>query len=471
MAIDYKMLINGKLESSSNVIDVINPATGEVFAQAPDCSSEQLDSAVAAAKAAFPAWRDTPIEERAELLVKFGEAVAPFTEELIPLFTKEVGRPLDASAMEVSMFPTWFQSISQMRPPVHTITEDPQSELVETRYVPLGVVAALVPWNFPMNIAAGKIGPALLTGNTVVLKPSPFTPLCTLKIAEIVKDILPPGVINIISGGDQLGPMLTAHPGINKISFTGSSATGKRVMATAAQDLKRVTLELGGNDAAIVMPDVDIEAVAQKIFMGAFFNTSQICTATKRLYVHEDVYDALRDALVGIAKMTKVGNGLEEGVHLGPIQNKNQYQRVMNLLEDAKQQGLTVLQGADVPDQGYFVPLTIIDNPPEASRVVQEEAFGPILPMLKFSDIDDVIQRANDSDYGLAGSIWSKDVDKARDIARKIETGTMWVNMNLYMRPDAPFAGFKQSGLGVECGLEGLLEFMAPQTMFVAKES
>jgi acyl-CoA reductase-like NAD-dependent aldehyde dehydrogenase len=262
---------------------------------------------------------------------------------------------------------------------------------------------------------------------------------------------------------------MTSHPGFDKISFTGSTETGKRVMQSAAKDLKRVTLELGGNDAAIVMPDVDLDEVAQKIFFGAFFNTAQICVATKRLYVHEAVYDGLRDRLAAIAAAVKVGDGAEQGTVLGPIQNKRQYDRVMNLLEDAKANRLTLIQGGPVPEGGYFVPVTIVDNPPEDSRVVQEEAFGPILPMLKFADIDDVIDRANDSDYGLAGAVWSRDIDQAMAIARRMETGTVWINQNLNLRPDTPFAGRKNSGFGVENGMDGLLEYMAPQAVYLAK--
>ena len=283
--------------------------------------------------------------------------------------------------------------------------------------------------------------------------------------------MLPPGVLNVISGGDELGPWMTAHPGFAKISFTGSTATGKRVMESAAKDLKRVTLELGGNDAAIVLPDVDLDDIAQKIFFGAFFNTAQICVATKRLYVLEDVYEGLRDRLAAIAKQVKVGDGTEQGAVLGPIQNRRQYERVLALLEDANANNLTLLQGAEVPREGYFIPVTIVDNPPEASRVVQEEAFGPILPMLRFRDIDEVIDRANASDYGLAGAVWSKDVDKAMDIARRMETGTVWINQNLNLRPDTQFAGMKQSGFGVENGMEGLLEYMAPQAVYVARAS
>ncbi|MGE6696675.1 aldehyde dehydrogenase family protein [Hyphomonas sp. NPDC076900] len=466
---DYRMSINGKLASSTTMIDVINPATGEAFAAAPNCSAAQLDEAVHAARAAFRSWKRVPINERAALLDRAGDVILQHLDELTRLFTREQGRPTEGARGEIALAGNWLKILSKVRPPVH-VSEDSDQQFIETRYVPLGVVCAIAPWNFPVNLAIWKIAPALLAGNTMVLKPSPFTPLCMLKIGELLLDVFPPGVLNIISGDDSLGPQMTAHPGFAKISFTGSTATGKKVMESAAKDLKRVTLELGGNDAAIVLPDVDVDAVAEKIFFGAFFNTAQICVATKRLYVHEDIYDRLRDRLAAIAGAVKVGDGAEQGTVLGPIQNARQYTRVLELLEDARQNNLTLIEGADVPGNGgYFVPVTLVDNPPESARVVQEEAFGPILPLLKFSDIDDVIARANDSEYGLAGAIWTGDPERGLEIARQLETGTVWINQNLNLRPDTPFAGHKQSGFGVENGMEGLLEFMVPQAVYLAR--
>ncbi|MEO1041800.1 MAG: aldehyde dehydrogenase family protein [Pseudomonadota bacterium] len=465
---NYTMTINGEAATSSKTIDVVNPATTQIIAQAPDCSEGQLDEAVKAARAAFPEWRDTPIEERANALDRLGDILIKHTDELASLFTAEQGRPLEAAKMEVAGAGQWLKATATLRPPVE-IVEDSDTDYVETHYVPLGVVCAIAPWNFPVTLAMVKVAPALLAGNTMVLKPSPFTPLCTLKIGELFRSTLPAGVLNIISGGDQLGPQMTSHPEFDKISFTGSTATGKRVMESAAKDLKKVTLELGGNDAAIVLPDVDVDEIAPHIFMGSFFNTAQVCVATKRLYVHEDVYDALRDRLLAIAEATVVGDGSEQGVSLGPIQNERQYERVLNLLDDARSEGLTLHQVSEVPKSGFFIPITIVDNPPEHARVVQEEAFGPVLPIMKFRDVEEVIDRANASEYGLAGAVWSKDTNKAKDIARRIETGTVWINQNLKVRPDTPFGGHKQSGVGVEFGLPGLLEFMAPQVVMMAK--
>lgn len=463
----YQMTIGGRSVAGAATIDVVNPATGQVFATAPDCSRAQLDEAVASAQAAFPAWKALPVAERQALVRQCGEALMAHAEGLSRLFTREQGRPTDAAKQEIEGGAAWLLAFSQMTPPVHV--QETDTRWIETRYVPLGVVCAISPWNFPVMLSMWKVAAALVAGNTMVLKPSPFTPLCVLKVGELFQSILPPGVLNVITGGDELGVWMTSHPGFAKISFTGSTATGRKVMESAAKDLKRITLELGGNDAAIVMPDVDLDEVAQKIFFGAFFNTAQICVATKRLYVHEDVYEGLRDRLVAIARAIKVGDGAEQGTVLGPVQNRRQYERVLDLLDDAKKSGLTLLQGADVPDGGYFIPVTIVDNPPENSRVVQEEAFGPILPMMRFDAIDEVIARANQSEYGLAGAVWTKNVEAGIDIARRMETGTIWVNQNLELTPGVPFAGHKQSGFGVENGMEGLLEFMVPQVINVAR--
>lgn len=466
---DFKMIIDGKAVAGASDFDVFNPATGEAFAKAPECSKAQLDEAVASSRQAFLSWKKLSYDERAEYLNKMGQALIDNAGEMARLFTLEQGRPVSLAQAEITNGGEWLQSIAKMRVDVD-VHQDTDEQLVQTHHVPLGVICTIVPWNFPISLAAWKIAPALLTGNSMVLKPSPFTPLSTLVMGKTFADILPPGVLNVITGGDNLGPWMTSHPGFDKIAFTGSTATGKRVMESASKNLKSLTLELGGNDAAIIMPDVDLDEVAEKIYFGAFFNTAQICVATKRLYVHEDIYDDLLDRLVTIAKATKIGDGTQQDIDLGPIQNKRQYDRVQELLDDARKSDLTVIECSDIPDgKGYFIPITIVDNPPEHARVVQEEAFGPILPMLKFNDVDDVVARANASEYGLAGAVWSKDTNAAMEIALQIETGVMWINQNLIMIPGAPFAGHKQSGFGVENGMEGLLEYTVPKSIYLAR--
>jgi aldehyde dehydrogenase (NAD+) len=359
----------------------------------------------------------------------------------------------------------WLKGAATLDLPV-TVNEDSAERYSETRHVPIGVVGAIAPWNFPMILAMFKVGPALLAGNTLVLKPSPFTPLTTLKFGEIAAGILPPGVLNVVTGGDALGPWITGHPGIDKVSFTGSTATGRRVMQTASATLKRVTLELGGNDPAIVMPDVDVAKVAEELFWAAFRNNGQICIATKRMYVHTDIYDELKTAIVAYAKTVKIGDGAEQGTQIGPINNKPQYDRVLDLIGDAKDRGYSFLIGGEQSDApGYFIPVTIIDNPPEDSRIVQEEQFGPILPLIRFDDLDDVIAKANATEFGLGASVWSADEDRALAVAQRIASGTVWINETQHLTPLAAFGGMKQSGLGVEGGREGLLEYTNAQTV------
>ncbi|KUR73387.1 aldehyde dehydrogenase family protein [Novosphingobium sp. FSW06-99] len=472
MAFDttYRMLIGGALEAGSATFDVINPATETVLAQAPDATPADLDRAVAAARAAFPGWAATPIAERKAALSALANAIWANADDFKRLLTLEQGKPHAEAGGEVMGAGYWLQANTALDLP-ETVNEDSDDRFSVTRHIPLGVVGAIAPWNFPLILAMFKVAPALLAGNTMVLKPSPFTPLTTLKFGELAKDILPPGVLNVISGGDALGPWMTSHPGFDKISFTGSTATGRRVMASAAPTLKRVTLELGGNDAAIVLPDVDVEKIAETLFWAAFTNNGQICIATKRMYIHKDIYEPLRDAIVAYARTVKVGDGSEQGTQIGPINNRPQYERVLGLIEDARDKGYTFLLGgekADVP--GYFVPITILDNPPEDSRIVQEEQFGPVLPLIKFEDLDDVIARTNATDYGLGGSVWSKDEEKAWDLAQKIQSGTVWVNETQHLSPLAAFGGVKQSGVGVEGGLEGLLEYTNAQTLVRRKK-
>jgi aldehyde dehydrogenase (NAD+) len=385
------------------------------------------------------------------------------------ILTSEQGKSHNDAAGEIRGAAAGLKTVTGFDLPL-LIAEDSQDRRIETRRVPLGVVAAIAPWNFPIALGMMKVGPALLAGNTVVLKPSPFTPLTTLRIGQLIADLIPPGVLNIVAGGDRLGPWMTSHPEANKVSFTGSTATGRRVMEGAAASLKRLTLELGGNDATIIMPDVDVDAVAEKLFWSAFRNAGQICIAAKRLYVHRDIYEKLRDALVAYARTVKVGDGAQQGTQIGPVNNKAQYDRLRDLIADSKEQGYRFAIGGEPTDgKGYFLPVTIVDNPPEDSRIVQEEQFGPVLPILMFDDVDEVVERANATEYGLGSSVWSGDQASAELIGRRLQSGMVWINETPVVSPLAPFAGHKQSGLGAENGLEGLLGFTAPQTIIIRK--
>lgn len=467
---NYTMTIDGKAATSSTTEPVVNPATEEVVAQVPSATRADLDAAVSAARKAFPAWSARPFAERQRFLVQIGEALQAHKEDLMRLLTREQGKARGGAEWEMGGSIAWCSEIAKQTLPVEVV-EQTNERRIEMRHTPIGVVGAITPWNYPVLLAIWKILPALLTGNTIVVKPSPYTPLTTLKIGELLREVLPPGVLNVVSGGNELGQWMTDHPGIGKISFTGSTATGRKIMAASAGSLKRVTLELGGNDAAIVMPDVDPRAVAKELFWGAFQNSAQLCVAIKRMYIHADIYDAVANELVEYAKTVKMGDGSAPDVELGPVQNKMQFNKVKDLIADARAHGHRFLLGGEVAEgtKGYFVPVTIVDNPPEDSRVVVEEAFGPVLPLLRFTDVDDVIERANNSIYGLGGSVWSSDVEKAHDIAARLETGTVWVNQIHVFSPCATFSGFKQSGIGVENAIDGLKEFTNCQTIVVTK--
>lgn len=468
----YRNLIDGELVETAQTMDVVNPANEDVIGTVPACGEAELDRAVAAARRAFASWRKTPVEERREAIQGIAAAIKDNADELYRLLTSEQGKPHHQAQQEIYGAAGLAAAQSTLSLD-DVINQDDKTRLSRTRRVPVGVVGGIVPWNFPVMMAIQKIVPAILSGCTIVLKPSPFTPLTTLRIAELIKDVVPAGVVNVITGEDSLGPLITGHPDIDKITFTGSTATGKKIMEGASKDLKRITLELGGNDASIVLPDADVEKVAEQLFWSSFSNAGQICVAAKRIYIHEDIYDDLSKAIAEYAKGVTVGDGSQQGTGVGPIQNRKQFERVCELIQDAKDSGYTFLVGGDVDPSGsgYFVPITILDNPPEDARIVAEEQFGPVMPLMKFSTEEEAIARANASEYGLAGAVWTKDADKGVAIAEQLETGTVWVNEFLHINPLAPFGGHKQSGFGAEYGIEGLKEFTYPQVITVKRDA
>lgn len=470
---DYRNLIDGQMTDNGKWLDVVNPANEDVIGRVPASGKDELDAAVAAARRAFKTWSNTPIEERRAAIQKVSAIIKDNSDELHRLLTAEQGKPHQQAMGEIigASMMAGAQATLDLEDEVN---EDSDTRLSRTRRVPVGVVGGIVPWNFPVMMAVQKIVPAMLSGCTIVLKPSPFTPLTTLRLAELIKDAVPAGVVNIITGEDSLGPLITEHSDIDKITFTGSTATGKKIMEGASKDLKRITLELGGNDASIVLPDADVEKVAEQLFWSSFTNAGQICVAAKRVYIHEDIYDELSQAIAAYGKAVKVGDGSQQGTAVGPVQNKKQYERVLELIQDAKDQGYKFLLGGDGGDPsgtGYFVPITILDNPPEDARIVAEEQFGPVMPLMKFSTDEEVIERANASEYGLAGAVWTKDTERGVRIAEQLETGTVWVNEFLHLSPFTPFGGHKQSGFGAEYGKEGLLEFTYPQVITVKKNA
>ncbi|OAN59409.1 MULTISPECIES: aldehyde dehydrogenase family protein [unclassified Sphingobium] len=455
---EYRMLIDGELVPGVSRFDVVNPATAEAFATCPKADEALLERAIAAAKKAQPAWAATPVDARAALVLKLADALEARIGEFASLLTAEQGKPLDQAGYEVMGSVFTLRAFAAMRVEPKVLKDEGGNKVVEHR-TPLGVVASITPWNFPLILLMNKLGPALVTGNTMVAKPAPTTPLTSLLFGELAKDILPAGVLNIVCDQNELGPLMTGHKDIAKVAFTGSTATGKKVMASSAGTVKRVTLELGGNDAAIVLDDVDPRKVAHKVYQGAMTNAGQICVAVKRAYVPSALYDDFCDELAKLANEAIVDDGAKQGTTIGPVQNKMQFDKVTALIADARTRGTVLAGGEPMNRPGYFIAPTIVRDLPEDAPLVQEEQFGPVLPVLKYDDIDDVIARANDSDYGLAGTVWGKDVERATQIAMKIDTGTVWVNQHLAIDANIPFRGVKQSGLGGELGEAGMLEY------------
>lgn len=467
----YYLSIAGELVSTDAHFDVFNPATGEAFAKAPSGSPEQLEAAIAAAKGAFKTWSVLSYEQRQSYLDAYADALLEHRDELARLLTLEQGKPLKTMAEpEVDQAISWIRQIAARRIPVE-IVEENDNHIVELHHTPLGVVGAITPWNFPVLLALWKVAPALITGNTMVIKPSPFTPLTTLRFGQIAQSVLPAGVLSVVSGGNELGPQMTAHPDIAKISFTGSTETGKHVIRSAAGTVKRLTMEMGGNDAAIVMPDADWQAIIPQLYWGAVGNSGQWCVGIKRLYVHSSYRNEFVAAFVEYARQQVMGDGLDPNVTVGPVQNKMQYDKVRSFLDDIKANGYKVVLGGEVDESrpGYFIPVTVVDNPPESSMIVQQEQFGPIVPIIAYDDVDDVVARANDSPFGLGGSVWGRDTQAAVAVANRLETGMVWVNEIHTQGVDIPFGGHKQSSIGTEHGHEGRLLFTNPKTVLIKK--
>ncbi len=466
---DFRLLIDGEAATGPSTLDVINPATGQIFARCPAAGRQELDRAVSAARRAFRGWRDTSYADRAARIGRFCESMRDQQDELAYLLTLEQGKPLKQAKDEIARAASQSEGLTRI-PIQPQVLEDSDERRIELQFFPLGVTGIITPWNAPINLAAGPLTSALYTGNTVVLKPSPYTPLCTLKLGELAREHFPAGVVNVLAGGDDLGRWITEHSGIDKIAFTGSVEAGKAVMASAAKTLKRVTLELGGNDAAIVLDDVDPRAIAPKLFFASFVNSGQVCMAIKRIYAHERVYAALCEALAAEARKAKVGNGLEPDTQLGPIQNREQYDRLVGILDDTKRSGARILAGGEVPrGEGYFFPPTIVADIDEDSRLVREEQFGPIIPVLKFSDDEDALRRANDTRYGLSGSVWSRDPERAAALASRLEVGTAWVNHHRATSALVPFGGAKESGIGRVYSEMGLKAYLEPRVVSVLK--
>jgi len=464
----FGMLVGGKLLQGASTEAVINPSDESVVAQAPVADAAIVDAAVNAARQAFVSWRHSSQATRGEVLLAIARVIEDNGAELSELLVREQGRPMPLAQFEMGLATQFLNWYAQQSLEPELLSDDTQRR-VEVHHVPLGVVAGIVPWNAPIHLAINKIAPALAAGNTIVIKPAPTTPLTTLRLGELIASVVPPGVVNIISGGGNIGAQLTTHPQVAKVSFTGSTATGKAIMAAAADSLKRITLELGGNDAAIVLKDADVAAIAPALFGMAFFNSGQVCAVIKRLYVHADLYEAVCEQMAAMAEGAVLGDGFDPNSQFGPVQNKAQFDKVLGYIEGARRDGRIIAGGGEPRRPGYFVPLTVVRDIEDGSALVDEEPFGPVLPIVRFADVDEVIARVNRSAYGLGASVWSRDLAAANRVARAIDAGSVWINQHCALDPAVPFPTMKNSGIGVESGREGLLEYTALKVVNINK--
>lgn len=439
-------------------------ATGETICSVPVASLADLDNAVALAKRAQVSWSEDE-ENRRTLLHKLADITVEYAEELQQIAAEETGKPIPFAAIEPHWAAEHLRWIADAKLP--EISEfEAGGELIRLERGARGVVAAIIPWNVPTVMAIHKFAAAARMGNTVIIKPSPFTPLATMRWVELAQQILPEGVVQILVGHDQLGKALVAHPGVDMIAFTGSTATGQAIMRAAANDLKPLALELGGNDAAIILPDTPLEKFAQDIFMGAFLLSGQVCQAIKRLYVHRSQAEELGAMLTEIAQAQVLGGPDNPEATFGPLITEQQRERVSMLVDDARSRGARILTGGQIPNlPGYFYEPTILMDLEDDAPIVAEEQFGPALPILVYDDVEEAIERANANEYGLGGSIWSGDVELAAKLACRLESGSVWVNAHATIHPAITFGGIKRSGLGREGGIEGLLGYSEIQTV------
>ena len=456
---NFHLTINGQPVAGTRELAIINPATGEVFERCACADAAQLDEAVAAAEAAFPAWGIPSAGDRMQRLSQLADAITAQAARLAELLTMEQGKPLSDAMGEIMASAAMIRFFAAFELQDEVLCDDDNARIVLHR-APLGVVAIITPWNSPVLMLANKLAPALRAGNTVVCKPAASTPLTTLAIGAICRDIFPRGVVNVITDANDLGDRLVANPAVSKVSFTGSTATGRKVMAGAAGGITPLTLELGGNDAAIVLDDADVAVVAPQILAAAMRNAGQVCLATKRAYVPDSLYDEMCDTLAKLAREIVVGNGLEDGVAMGPIQNRDQYQKVLGYLQIAHRDGNVIAGGAPIEGPGNFIAPTVVRDISPDSPLVVEEQFGPIVPVVRYSDIEDVIGLVNASPYGLGGTVWCGDTARGEAVARRISSGIIWVNTYMNLRFDVAIGGVKSSGMGVEMGRDGLLAYM-----------
>jgi acyl-CoA reductase-like NAD-dependent aldehyde dehydrogenase len=449
--------IDGRPVGGGANIEVRNPADREIVGRAAVASVEQADGAAEAAAGAAPGWGANP--ERRRLMLLAADAIDGSQAELAALLTQEQGKPLAEARGEIGRASLWLRHYAAIEPRDEIVLDD-AGRRIEIVRRPVGPVLAITPWNFPISLMAWKLAPALAMGNPVIVKPSPFTPLTTQALIGLVGPLFPAGVLAVLAGGADLGRQLIEHPLIAKVAFTGSTATGRAIMSVAGPALKRVTLELGGNDAAIVLDDADPEAIADRLYRSAFANCGQVCIAVKRVLVARPLAARVTCALAERARRARVGPGDEPGVEMGPLNNEPQFERVRALVEGARRAGATIVAGGEpIGNAGFFHQPTIVTDIDPSNPLVEEEQFGPVLPILPFDDVDEAVALAERGPYGLGASIWTGDAERARALAPRLNVGTLWVNHHMEARPDAPFGGRKASGIGYENGARVLDEY------------
>lgn len=461
------MYINGQFTTgkSTETIPVINPATEEIIAEVQRGTTEDALQAVAAAKAAFPLWSRRPASERAAAMHKAAEELRASHDPLVTLLTREEGKPLPENEEEIWWTEETFDYYAELgrHQRGEVLPPGADTQINFTLKEPWGVVACIIPWNYPLLLLAWKLAPALAAGNTVVIKPSELTPLTTLEIARAAFQHFPPGVINIVTGyGPETGEPLVTHPDVRMIAFTGSLAVGQRIASLAAPHMKKLHLELGGKDPMIIAPDIEIDSAVRALSYAALLNAGQVCTSTERVYVHQSIFAQFSEELSDFVSKLRLGNGLEAGVDLGPMIRAKFRQKVDNQVQEAVSSGAHVLTGGKKPDhfsRGYFYQPTVIVNVNHSMRLMREETFGPVIPLMPYRDFDEAIQLANDNPYGLGASLMSHDARLVKRFYENVQAGTVWINDPLTDNFAGPFGGMKMSGLGRELGEDGLHEF------------